>query len=71
MVSFLSFSSSLIFLHLSSFLLLPISSPENSINKPKNSINKPKIFTLTQTHVNLSPFGLDLAMAARQMRRRW
>ena len=59
----------LIFLHRSSFLLLPLSSLENSINKPENSINKPKNFTSTQTHVNLSPFGLDLVMAARQMRR--
>ena len=57
----------LIFFHRSSFLLLPLSSPENSINKPENSINKPKNFTSTQTHVNLSPFGLDLAMVARQM----
>ena len=54
------------FLHRSSFLLLPLSSLENSINKPENSINKPKNFTSTQTHVNLSPFGLDLVMAARQ-----
>ena len=57
---FFLFLLSLIFLHQSSFLLLPLSLPENSINKPKN-------FTSTQTHVNLIPFGLDLAMAARQM----
>ena len=64
---FFLFLLSLIFLHWSSFLLLPLSSPENSINKPENSINKPKNFTSTQTHINLSPFGLDLAMVARQM----
>ena len=40
---------------------------QKSINKLENSINKPKIFTSTQTHVNLSPFWLDLAMVARQM----
>ena len=65
---FFLFLLSLIFLYQSSFLFLPISSLENSINKPENSINKPKIFTSTQTHVNLSPFGLDMVMAARQMR---
>ena len=43
---FFLFLLSLIFLHRSSFLLSPISSLENSINKPK-------IFTSTQTHVNL------------------
>ena len=60
---FFLFLLSLIFLHRSNFLLLPLSLPKNSINKPKN-------FTSTQTHVNLIPFGLDLAMATRQMRRR-
>ena len=50
---FFLFLLSLIFLHRSSFLLSPIFSLENSINKPENSINKPKIFTSTQTHVNL------------------
>ena len=64
---FFLFLLSLIFLHRSSFLLSHISSLENSINKPEKSINKPKIFTSTKTHVKLSPFGLDLAMVARQM----
>ena len=50
---FFLFLLSLIFLHWSSFLLLPLSSLENSINKSENSINKPKNFTSTQTHVNL------------------
>ena len=67
-VNFHSFSS---FSHLSSPIKFSSFAPffSGKLSKPKNSINKPKNFTSTQTHFNLSPFRLDLAMATRQMRR--